>query len=185
MLEISSWFAVGTRARQEKLISEILYNKGYELFLPLYKSRRFWSDRIKEVELPLFPGYLFCRLTPKQRTLPLLMTPGVRGIVGFGNEPTPIPDFEIEAVQAIVKSKLLALPHPFLRVGQQVRVTYGPLEGLRGILISSKKNCRFIVSVEMLQRSVAVEVDGAWIEPVNGRAHGASPYSGSALGDNV
>ena len=161
------WFAVQTRPRWEQPVCGILENKGYELFLPLYKSRRFWSDRIKEVILPLFPGYLFCRLTLEQRTLPLLTTPGVRKIVGIGRQPTPIPDFEIAAVQALVKSALLSHPYPFLRVGQQVRMRHGPLEGLEGILIGSKKHYRFIVSVEMLQRSVAVEVDGAWVEPVN------------------
>jgi len=158
------WFAVQTRPRWEKPVRGILENKGYELFLPLYKSRRPWSDRIKEVEVPLFPGYLFCRLSLEQRTLPVLTTPGVRQIVGIGKRPTPIPDSEIAAVEAIVKSKLLAQPHPFLRAGQYVRLRYGPLEGLEGFLIASRKNCRFIVSIEMLQRSVGVEVDGAWVE---------------------
>jgi transcription antitermination factor NusG len=161
------WFAVQTRPKWEKPVRGILENKGYELFLPLYKSRRCWSDRIKEVELPLFPGYLFCRLTQEQRTLPLLTTPGVRGIVGFGRRPAPIPDCEIAAVEAIVKSALPAHPHPFLRVGQYVRLKYGPLDGLEGILTGTRKAWRFVVSVEMLQRSVAVEVDSAWLEPAS------------------
>ena len=174
MLETSSWFAIETRPRCEKLVGNILENKGYELFLPLYKSRRRWSDRIKELDLPLFPGYLFCRLSPQQRTLPLLTTPWVRQIVGIGRTPVPIPDQEIAAVQAILKSGLLARPWPFLKVGQCIRINYGPLEGREGILIATRKQFRFVVSVEMLQRSVAVELDGAWVEPSSAQVYAAS-----------
>jgi len=98
------WYAVETQPRVEKAVCSVLRNKGYELFLPLYQSRRRWSDRIKELELALFPGYLFCRLSAGQRTLPLLTTPGVRRIVGVGRTPVPIPDEEIAAVQAIMRS---------------------------------------------------------------------------------
>jgi len=161
------WFAVQTRSKWEKLVCGILENKGYKLFLPLYRSRRVWSDRIKELELPLFPGYLFCRLSPEQRTLPLLTTPGVRGFVSFGGRPLPVPDAEIAAVEAIIKSGLAASPHPFLQVGQYVRLKYGPLQGLEGILAAARKHCRFIMSVQLLQRSVAVDVDAAWVEPAN------------------
>ncbi len=108
------WFAIQTRPRWEKNASILLEGKGYELFLPLYNCRRRWSDRIKEIELPLFPGYLFCRLSPQERILPLLTTPGVVGLVGIGRRPIPIPDHEIAAVQAIVKSGLPAQPWPFL-----------------------------------------------------------------------
>jgi transcription antitermination factor NusG len=165
MITSLRWFAVETKPKWEKPVCAILENKGYELFLPLYKSRRRWSDRIKEVELALFPGYLFCRLSEQQRTLPLLTTPGVRQIVGVGKVPAPIPDHEIAAVQAIVRSGLLAKPWPFLKIGQNVRINYGPLQGLEGILMACKKQYRFVVSVEMLQRSVAVQIDGAWVEP--------------------
>jgi transcription antitermination factor NusG len=148
-------------------VCRTLENKGYELFLPSYKTRRRWSDRFKELELALFPGYLFCRLSPEERTLPVLTTPGVRQLVGVGRQPVPIPDHEITAVQTIVKSGLLAKPFPFLRVGQWVRIKHGPLEDLEGYLIGSRKHCRFVVAVEMLQRSVGVEVDGAWLEQLS------------------
>jgi transcription antitermination factor NusG len=160
------WFAIRARPRWEKLVQQALEGKGYEAFLPLYTSRRRWSDRIKELELPLFAGYLFCRLDLEERRLPVLTTPGVRGIVGIAKTPAPIPDLEIEAVRAIAGSGLAAQPWPFLRVGQSVRIRGGSLDGIEGVLVSSKKHHRLVVSVGLLQRSVAVEVDQAWVEAV-------------------
>src|SRR5713101_8918472 len=119
------WFAVQTRSRYENLVATLLRGKGYELFLPVYKSRRRWSDRIKELELPLFPGYLFCRFNPLDR-FPILVTPGVTGVVGYGKSPAPIDDAEIAAIQAAVQSGLPKEPWPFLKLGQKVRVDYGP-----------------------------------------------------------
>lgn len=160
------WYAVETKTRLESTVQALLANKGFEVFLPTCKVRRQWSDRIKTLECALFPGYLFSRLADGQRTLPILSTPYVRGIVGFGGRPLPVPEQEIAAVRAIVDSGLPAGPWPFLQAGQRVRITHGPLAELEGILVVIKKQHRLVVSVDMLQRSVAVEVDSAWVEPL-------------------
>jgi transcription antitermination factor NusG len=161
-----SWFAVSTRPRWEKLVSEALEGKGFEAFLPVCASRRRWSDRIKELEVPLFSGYLFCRMSLQERRLPVLTTPGVRQIVGIGRTPVPVPEGEIDAIRAIVASGLAAQPWPFVKVGDRVRIKCGSLEGVEGILAASKKHHRLVVSVELLQRSVAVDIDQAWVEAV-------------------
>src|SRR6185436_19047058 len=140
--------------------------KGYEVFLPLYRDRRRWSDRVKELELPLFPGYLFCRFDVTKR-LPILTTPGIVQVVGLGKTPLPIEEKEIAAIQSIVISRLNAQPWPYLKVGQKVRIEQGRLTGLEGILIALKKTHRLVVSVSLLQRSVAVEVDHDWASPVS------------------
>jgi len=159
------WYAIQTKTRLEKVAAGLLQNKGYEVFLPLYKVRRQWSDRIKVLEQALFPGYLFSRWAEGERTLPILTTPYVRGIVGICGTPVPVPEEEIRAVRAIVESRLPAMPWPYLEAGQRVRITYGPLEGVEGLLLNIKKQHRLIVSVEMLKRSVCVEIDSAWVEP--------------------
>jgi transcription antitermination factor NusG len=156
------WFALRVRSRHESTAATILGGKGYELFLPRYKSRRAWSDRIKEIQLPLFPGYVFCRFDPQHR-LPVLTTPGIVSVVGIGKMPVPIDDAEIAAIQATVQSGLPSRPWPFLQVGQKVRVESGPLSGLEGILLDLKRQHRLVMSVTLLQRSVAVEVDCAWV----------------------
>ena len=142
-----------------------LAHKGYEILLPLYECRRRWSDRIKELELPLFPGYVFCRFNPLVR-LPILMTPGVIQVVGIGRSPVPVDDAEIAAIQTAVQSGLPRQPWPFLQIGQRVRVERGPLCGLEGILLNIKGRDRLILSVTLLQRSVAVEVEDSWVSPI-------------------
>ena len=159
------WFALQTRSRYEDFVATQLHNKGYETFLPLYKCRRRWSDRIKELELPLFPGYLFCRLNPLDR-LPILVTPGVIQVVGIGKNPIPVDDTEIAALQTAVQSGLPRQPWPFLQIGQRVKVEWGPLRGLEGILLDFKGRHRLVLSVTLLQRSVAVEVDAAGVSPI-------------------
>jgi transcription antitermination factor NusG len=170
------WFALQIRSRYEKIAASLLCGKGYELFLPAYKSRRRWSDRIKELEVPLFPGYLFCRFNPLDR-LPILVTPGVIQVVGIGKSPVPVDDAEIAALQTAVQSGLPRQPWPFLQIGQRVRVECGPLCGLEGILVDFKGRHRLVLSVTLLQRSVAVEVDGAWVISIP-QQHRA--YSGPA-----
>jgi transcription antitermination factor NusG len=132
--------------------------------LPTYAVRNQWSDRLQRVEVPLFPGYLFCRLDVAER-LPILVTPGVIDIVGIGKVPESIPDGEIEAIQAVARSGAPAVPWPYLRVGQTVRVTRGAMRGVEGLLVSVRKEFKIVLSVNMLQRSVAVEVDRDCIEP--------------------
>ncbi len=162
------WFALRVKPRAEKCVAAIARNKGYEEFLPLYQCRRRWSDRFKVVELPLFPGYVFCRLNPQFR-LPLLTIPGALHFVGLGKVPVPIDDGEINAIQALVQSGVRAEPWPFLDLGQRVRLEAGPLTGLEGIFVEVKKQHRIIVSVSLLRRSVAVEIERDWVTPLDAR----------------
>ena len=153
------------RPHCEKTTATILQNKGYQEFLPLYRSRRPWPDRTKQLDLPLFPGYVFCRFSPHGR-LPILTTPGLVHIVGIGKVPVPVDEQEIEAIHTIIKSGLAAEPWPFVKVGNLVRIDHGCLYGLEGILIETKKRHRLVVSVTLLQRSVAVETDRDWVSLV-------------------
>ncbi len=152
------WFAVTVKPNHDKAVATALQLRGLEVFLPLYRTRRRWSDRIKELQLPLFPGYVFCRFARESRAA-VLSTPGVTSVVGFGHQPAPIPELEIESVRITVASGLPLAPWPFLRAGDRVRLEYGPLAGIEGILLQIKDGWRVVVSVELLQRSVAVEVD--------------------------
>jgi transcription antitermination factor NusG len=159
------WYALQVRPRFEKIVAVHLNHKGYEDYLPLYRSRRRWSDRIKEVDLPLFPGYIFCKFDVSHR-LPILLIPGVMSVVGLGRNPLSVSEDEIVAVQNVVKSGLTYQPSGFISTGQLARVERGPLRGLVGIVVETKKNCRLIVSVNLLQRSVAVELDSDSVMPV-------------------
>lgn len=163
------WFALQVRARYEQGVADHLDGKGYELFLPLYKCRKRWSDRVKEVEAPLFPGYLFCRLNPQDR-LPILKTPGVIQVVGSNRTPTAVDEHEIQAIQAMVASGIPNQPWPFLATGDRVRIESGPLSGLEGILVEFKGNHRLVLSVTLLQRSVAVEIDSAFVTSLRSSA---------------
>jgi transcription antitermination factor NusG len=133
--------------------------------LPCYKSRRRWSDRFKEIVLPLFPGYVFCQLDLSNR-LPIVTTPGVNSIVGAGNIPTPIDEAEIRAIQAVVDSGHRSAPWPFLRIGQRVTVNSGPLCGLEGILVDFRRRSHLVLSVTLLQRSIAVQVESGSVMPL-------------------
>lgn len=164
------WFALQVRAGMEKIAAASLRGKGYEDFLPLYRVQRRWSDRIKEVEVPLFPGYLFCRFDPLDRLVPVLTTPGVSRIVSAGRTPIPIPEQEMEAVHTIIQSGLAAEPWPFLRAGCQIAIDRGPLAGLDGVLTRVAGGHRLVVSVSLLQRSVAVQVDRAWVRDISSTA---------------
>jgi transcription antitermination factor NusG len=168
------WFALSVKPRHEKSTSAALRFKGFQEFAPLYRSLRRWSDRFKEVELPLFAGYVFCRFDASRR-LPILTTPGVLRIVGNGREPVPVLDSEIEALKAVAGSGLAAEPWPFLEVGSQIGIEEGPLRGAHGTLIEIKGRERLVLSVTLLRRSIAVEVDRRWVMPL------ASPNSGRAL----
>jgi transcription antitermination factor NusG len=152
------WFALQVRTRYESVVANFLEGKGYTSFLPTYKCQRRWSDRIKVTEDPLFPSYLFCRFDPQYR-LPILKTPGVIQVVGYDRTPVPIDDGEIQAIQILVQSGFPSQPWPFLTVGERVQIESGPLRGLEGILVALKGKHRLVVSVTLLQRSVAVEMD--------------------------
>ena len=167
--KIMAWFALTVKPRHEKAVAEGLRGKGLEEFLPLYRARRMWSDRVKFVDLPLFPGYIFCRFECGD-WLPVRATPGVRSIVGSGGRPSSVDDAEVAALQAVIGSGLRAEPWPYIHVGQLVRIACGCLSGVEGILIREKDPWRVVISVKLLQRAVAVEIDREMIRAVQGRA---------------
>ena len=148
------------------MVAEALTGKGYEAFLPLHTERRRWSDRVKTIEVPLFAGYVFCRFDV-QRRLPILTTPGVLHVVSTGSTPQPIDDQEMASLQLLVASGLPVEPWPFSFVGQQVCIIGGPLAGTSGILQSVKSKDRLVVSISLLQRSVAVEIPQSAAWPVS------------------
>jgi transcription antitermination factor NusG len=159
------WYVVVVRANFERVTSLRFQEKGYETYLPLYRARRKWSDRRKEVEVPLFAGYTFCRFDAAHR-LPILQTPGVVSIVGTkATGPIPVDEAEINAVRAMLDSELPVGPWPFLREGNFVTVERGPLAGVEGIVVEVKSNFRLVVSVSLLQRSVYAEIDRDWVVP--------------------
>jgi transcription antitermination factor NusG len=153
-----AWLALTIKPKHEKAASAALRNKGCEEFLPLYRVRNRWSDRVKEVELPLFPGYIFCRPRLMRRSF-VLATPGVRSFVEFGGGPACIPTEEIDAVRKLIASEMPLNPWPFLKIGQRVRITRGALRDVEGILLEVKDAFHLVVSVNLLQRSVAVTID--------------------------
>jgi transcription termination/antitermination protein NusG len=158
-LELAPWYAIRTKSNCERMAALSLKNKGYEQYLPLYRRP------VTQTEAPLFPGYVFCRL---DLSIPfrIVTTPGVVAIVGFGSDPTPISDAEIETVQTVLRSGLPATPCPFLLEGQRILVVCGPLSGLEGILLKKKNKVRMLVSVTMLQRSISVEIDREYITSI-------------------
>jgi transcription antitermination factor NusG len=161
---LREWFAVQVRAGKEHLCAKHASARGYDVFLPCTQERRRWSDRWKTVEIALFPGYLFCRC--KGDALgKIITTPGVMRIVGDGRLPLPVPDEQIAAVQRIVHTRAAATPWPYVLTGQRVVVERGPLRGIAGVVTSVKNVERLIVSLPLLQRSVAVELHPDWIRP--------------------
>ena len=159
------WYAVHTNHQHEKLVARILTQKGFDVFLPLYDVAHRWKDRTKQLSLPLFPCYVFVQ-GGLDRRLQVLETPGVHGFVGWSGRAAPIPEEEIDAVLRTIESSLKVEPHPFLKCGDWVRVRSGALEGIEGILVRKKNLFRLVLSVEMLQKSVAVEVDITTVERV-------------------
>jgi len=160
-----NWFALQVRSRWESSTAELLSAKGYKTLSPSYKSKRRWSGRFREISAPLFPGYLFCQFDAQKR-LPILITPGVIAVVSQGRVPIPVAKNEIASIQTLVSSGLVAQPWPYLEVGQRVRIEQDPLAGLEGILTHFKGNHRIVISVSLLERSVALEVDRSWVTPV-------------------
>lgn len=168
------WFAIRVRTGRERTATLLMENAGFECFLPVNKCTRRWSDRLKEFEVPLFPGYLFCRMNPHDR-LPVLTTPGVIQIVGVGKTPIPVEEVEIEALQRVEKSGLPMAPWTYMEVGQQARIVNGPLRGMTGIVAKIKSGMKLVLSVSLLQRSVAVEVDRNWISDLSAASPAAVP----------
>ena len=165
------WFAVLTKPNLEKsakLALEMRDMRDLEVFLPLYRAKHHWSDRVKELQLPLFPRYVFCRFDPQCRTA-VLRTPGVLSIIGFGNGPEPISDEEIRVVQRTVASGVASRPWPYIAAGDRVRIERGALEGIEGFVVRRKNDIRVVISITLLQRSVAIEIDGDSLRPIRER----------------
>lgn len=159
------WYAAYTNPRHEKRVAAQMDGKRIEYFVPLYRSVRRWKDRRKELELPLFPGYVFVHMALRDR-LQVLQLPGVVHFVSFHGKPAPLPTVEIEALRNGLVRNALAEPHPYLRVGRRVRIHSGPMAGMEGVLVRRKDKFRVVLSIHLIQRSVAVEVDEAEIEPI-------------------
>jgi transcription antitermination factor NusG len=159
------WYGLRVRSNFEQQVSSLLRAKGVEEYLPCYTVRRPWSDRVRQLRVPLFPGYVFCHMALESRPF-VLATTGVVGIAGNQNQPLPIPDHEMSAVKRMVESKSAVEPWPFLRIGQRVRVHRGPLSGIEGFLLRLKSSHKLVVSVTLLGRSVASEIDAAYVKPL-------------------
>ncbi|MCX6619759.1 MAG: UpxY family transcription antiterminator [Acidobacteria bacterium] len=160
------WYAVRVRSNFEKATAAALHGRGLEEYVPLYRKRTKWCDRVTTLEVPLFPGYLFCRINIQNR-LPVLSTPGVVTIVRFGDQFLPIPDPEVDAIRLAQSSGATILPWPYLRVGQRVRIEQGAMTGVEGILVRIKDDYRLVLSVDILMRSVAVHLDRDSVRPIN------------------
>jgi transcription antitermination factor NusG len=159
------WFALSVPYQHERRTEKALRSKGLETLVPVYRSRRQWSDRVKEVEMPLFAGYVLCQFDLTDR-IHVTDTPGVAKIVGFGGGPTALEDSEIAAIQQVVALKMPMAPWPYLKTGDRVRVEHGPMRGIEGALLRTKDAVRLVISVELLQRSIAVEVERDTVVPI-------------------
>ncbi len=167
LLSQARWYAVRTRSRHEKLVAKQLENQGIESFLPVVTQTRNWSDRRKQVEMPLFSGYAFLRMihSPDDRVR-VLRTQGVVSFVGVQGTGTPIPDHQIEDIKTLITSRIPYEERSFLRIGQRVRVRGGALDGMQGILVAENGDRSLVISVEPIQRSLYVRVAGYDVEPV-------------------
>jgi len=163
--ESQTWFALQVRTRWESSTSVLLSGKGYQTLLPTYQTRKRWSGKVREIQAPLFPGYVFCQFDVQKR-LPILVTPGVISIVSRGRVPQPVDQTEIAAIQTVVASGIQAEPWPYLELGQKIRIESDALQGVEGILINFKGNHRIVVSVSLLRRSVALEIDRCCVRPI-------------------
>ena len=160
-----NWYAAHTRARHEKKVAQQLEDRGIEHLLPLYHSVRRWKDRRKELDLVLFPGYVFVRLALPER-LRVLQLPGVANFVSFNGQPASLPQHDLNALREGLSHNLQAEQHTYLTVGRRVKVVYGPLTGAQGILQRWKNNCRLVISIDAIMRSVALEIDEADVVPL-------------------
>jgi transcription antitermination factor NusG len=178
--EDSAWWALYTRHQHEKTVADMLTAKGFEVFLPLYESVRRWKDRKKLLSLPLFPCYVFVR-GGLDRRLPVVTTPGVHMILTHGENVAVIPEDEIETIRRTIDGTYRVEPHPYLKVGERVRVIRGSLEGVEGVLLRKKNVCRLVLSVAMVAQSVAVEIDAADVEPLTLRDESNDMTAGQVI----
>lgn len=160
------WYVAYTCGNHEKRVAEQLAVQDVEYFLPTYVSVRRWKDRRVTLQLPLFPGYVFVHI-PLSHRMQVLQVPGVAHLVGFGGVPTPVQDEEIEALQTSLVDGVRVEPYPFLTVGRRVRVKAGPLTGVEGILLRRKGNLRLVVSIQLIQRSIILDIEATNVETLN------------------
>jgi transcription antitermination factor NusG len=174
-VEISfPWFALRTHPKHEQLAERGLQMRGFETYLPVHSVRRRWSDRVKAFETVLFPGYVFCKFASRDK-LRALMSPAVRSVVSVGRDPAPVDESEIDAIRAVIASGRPVDLCPYLRVGEQVRITHGPFTSVRGVIVRAQDNWRVVVSVEALGCSVSVEVDAGDVLPDRRPVHNTPP----------
>jgi len=165
LLPSVQWYAVSVRSRHEKLVTRHLEHQGLNHFLPVYRSVRRWKDRRQELDMALFPGYVFVNLNLRDR-LRVLRAPGAVQFVTFQGQPAAIPDSEIRALESSLSAGLRLQPHPYLHQGARVRLKRGPLVGAEGIMIRRKERFRLVLSIDLIMRSVVFEVDEADVEPI-------------------
>ncbi len=164
-LPVERWYAVSVRLRHEKQVTRHLEYRGVNYLLPVYRSARRWKDRRKELDMALFPGYVFVNLNLRDR-LGVLQVPGVVQFVTFQGQPAALPESEIRALESSMSAGLRPQPHPYLYQGRRVRVKRGPLVGTEGIMIRRKERFRLVLSIDLIMRSVMLEVDEADVEPL-------------------
>jgi transcription antitermination factor NusG len=173
----SGWYALYTRHQHEKTVARILTGKGFEIFLPLYSTTRNWKDRTKLLSLPLFPCYVFLKGCLDRR-LDVLTTPGVHALISGSGHPAVVPEPEIDAIRRALQSGSSIEPHPLLKCGDSVRVKSGALKGIEGILVRRKNVCRLVLSIEMLGKAAAVEIDSCLVERLT---RNSADYRGSRV----
>ncbi|MBZ5627712.1 MAG: UpxY family transcription antiterminator [Acidobacteriia bacterium] len=162
----AGWYALYTCSRHEKQVAVQLQQRDIEFFLPVYTCVRRWKDRRVTLQLPLFPGYVFVH-TLLQRRLEVLNVPGTVRFVAFNGRPVALPESDLLRLRSGLDQGLCATPHPYMKIGRRVRVRCGPLAGLEGIFVRKKEHSRIVLSIDLIMRSVAVEVDAADVEPLN------------------
>lgn len=170
VLDETLWYAGYTCSRHEKRVAEHLEQRSVEYFLPLYETVHRWNNGRHRVELPLFPGYIFVHIALRER-LRVIEVPGLVRLVGFSGVPFPLPESEIAAMREALASGITAQPHPYLTAGSRVEVIRGPFQGMRGILLRRRGKCRFVLSLDLIMRSMAVDVDACDVIPVQGSRH--------------
>lgn len=164
VVDAQPWYAVYVKPQFESAVCRHLRELRHDTFLPVYRSRRVWSDRVKKLDLPLFPGYIFSRFNARD-PWDVLNSPGVVCVVSAGRDYVPVDDVEIASLQQLCESGLPVEPWPYLGVGRKVVVERGPLAGAEGVVVELKNRARIVVSISMLQRSVSAEIDREWIRP--------------------
>jgi len=164
-LSEQKWYALTVPYQHERQTEKALQSKGLETLMPVYRSRRQWSDRVKDVEMPLFAGYVLCHFDLMNR-IHVMDTPGVARIVGFGGAPAALEDSEIAVIQRMLLSKLPLAPWPYLKAGDRVRVEHGPMRGQEGTLVRTKDSVHLVINIDVLQRSIAVQVDREAVVPI-------------------